>query len=383
MGSRVLHVTTVHSVYDTRIYEKQCLSLRQRGWSVHLIATDEARFTDRQPPHVMVRLVRVCKWRAARVLFSSVSLLPILFDRRFKIVHVHDPELLPLCVLLQATGRIVVFDMHEDIPRQILQKHWLPSWSRKTLSAAYRMIERLVLPWIPVVFAENSYPQSRPYVRRSVMVRNYPSIDRVRVYRETRHHDVFTAVYVGDVTAVRGVETMCEAVVALRAEGLAIDLEIIGRCSDDVARRLAERHSGSNSSIRFLGRLPYEEAMRRASKAHVGLSLLWPLPNYADSLPTKILEYFLLGLPVVASTGTLGGRLVAEARGGRVVDARSSHQLQCALRELAKDAPAREAMAQAGMHYTRERFDWEQEADRLDAFYRELLGLGESDQKTR
>ena len=35
---KVCHITTVHKVYDVRIFHKQCCSLKKRGFNVSLIA---------------------------------------------------------------------------------------------------------------------------------------------------------------------------------------------------------------------------------------------------------------------------------------------------------------------------------------------------------
>ena len=37
----VCHVTTVHSRYDVRIFEKECISLAELGYNVTLIVNDQ------------------------------------------------------------------------------------------------------------------------------------------------------------------------------------------------------------------------------------------------------------------------------------------------------------------------------------------------------
>jgi glycosyltransferase involved in cell wall biosynthesis len=68
-------------------------------------------------------------------------------------------------------------------------------------------------------------------------------------------------------------------------------------------------------SLEVLGFLPHRRAMEIAGGASAGLSLLHDLPNYADSLPTKVIEYLEMGLPVVASD-LPGTRAAVAGRGG-------------------------------------------------------------------
>jgi glycosyltransferase involved in cell wall biosynthesis len=49
------------------------------------------------------------------------------------------------------------------------------------------------------------------------------------------------------------------------------------------------------------GFMPHPAAMEAVAEAAVGLCPLEDQPNYRHSLPTKVLEYLALGVPVVAS----------------------------------------------------------------------------------
>ena len=54
-------------------------------------------------------------------------------------------------------------------------------------------------------------------------------------------------------------------------------------------------------SLEIVGPLPHFEAMAVVAGASVGFSLLHDLPNYRASMPTKVIEYLAMGVPVVAS----------------------------------------------------------------------------------
>ena len=122
---------------------------------------------------------------------------------RPQVVHFHDPELIPLGVILKCFGYRVVYDVHEDLPRQVLTKYWLPAVARWPVSWAMSACEWLaarifdaIVPAEPVI--ARRFP---PY--KSVLVQNFPILDELVKtdsipYKERPPH--FT--YVGGITVI-------------------------------------------------------------------------------------------------------------------------------------------------------------------------------------
>ena len=75
--------------------------------------------------------------------------------------------------------------------------------------------------------------------------------------------------------------------------------EVRRRCPD--APILLPGIGAQAGDLRWLGFLRSEEALARVSGSLAGLSLLNDLPNYRVSLPTKIVEYCVLGVPVITT----------------------------------------------------------------------------------
>ncbi|MEO0080146.1 MAG: glycosyltransferase, partial [candidate division WOR-3 bacterium] len=128
LASEVCVLTTVHSPDDARIFHKEVKTLRSAGYTVAFIAP--ARRPKADLKH---RLLGLC-----RGLIQALG-------TKARVFHLHDPELLPVGLVLKALGKSVVYDIHEDYPQQIKDKHYLPRWLRPIISWGLAGLEQLVV----------------------------------------------------------------------------------------------------------------------------------------------------------------------------------------------------------------------------------------------
>lgn len=279
MTLSVLVVTTVHHPDDNRIREKTVRTLASRFEVIYAARpglSDAAGLT-----WVPLRGGRIRRNLAAWRVGAFV---------RFDVLSIHDPELVPLGILVRLLRRKqVVFDMHEDVPAQILTKAWVPSPLRRPVAAAVGLLLRVAERVLVFTVAERSYLERLDLDHP--VVANYPEVEGLPLVEGPRPA---AAVYVGDVTEERG---LLEAVQACARLGL--PLTIVGRVDDRFRERLQTEAGGS--ILRMTGRLPHAQAMQEVASAAVALSPLRDLPNYRRSIPTKVLEYLAIGVPVVAS----------------------------------------------------------------------------------
>ena len=107
----VAHLTTVHHPQDPRIFHKQCKTLRDAGYGVHLVAQRETSAT---VDGIRIHALPVVEGRRARLRLQPY-VYRIARSIPASVYHIHDPELIPLLWLLkQTTGAVVIYDMHED-----------------------------------------------------------------------------------------------------------------------------------------------------------------------------------------------------------------------------------------------------------------------------
>ena len=142
MNAKVCVLTTVHPPFDTRIFYKQARTLARAGYKVVLIAQHNR---DEMVDGVKIVALPKPRNRFARIFGLTWRAFHLALRERAEIYHFHDPELLPIGVLLKIFTRAkVIYDVHEDVPEQILTKHWIPCLLRRPLAGVFNAFEKLM-----------------------------------------------------------------------------------------------------------------------------------------------------------------------------------------------------------------------------------------------
>lgn len=368
---RVVHVTSVHQAGDTRIFLKECVTLARAGYDVHLVAPGTPG-TVQNRMGVKVHGISSEISRARRMIWTGRRAVSIALALKPDVLHLHDPELLLHVIMARHRCRRIVFDMHEDLPKAILSKSWLPSALRKPLAAVARHAERMLLGGIDVVFAEDSYIEGREWVEHHVTIRNLPIAARLCSVVTTPATPAKLG-YLGSVTPTRGCLTILHVLAELDARGVETGLECIGPSPGEVeteTTRLAGLLRLEN--VTFYGYMPADQGYDVLARCSIGLALLHPVPNYISSYPTKMFEYMALGIPVVASDFPLYRTIIEDTGAGVVVDPLDVHAIAEVIASLLADPERCREMGRRGREAVRTRYSWEGEAGRLTDLYADL-----------
>ena len=234
MEEIVCHVTTLHPRDDIRVFFKECVSLAQRlNRRVFLVVADGKGPSEESGVHIVDVNGKHRRGLVRRIANAYAAYRKVL-SLKPHVVHLHDPELIFVGFALRLRGFRVVYDMHENLPKQIITKHWIPSWVRPSIAFFVKLLERVLLPSMAVVFAEMSYSRDYPWLKNTVTVLNLPRISSLlSVAAEKKKNYSFC--YVGAVSTQRGGRVTLEALAALRGKNIPVEFECVGAVESDLA----------------------------------------------------------------------------------------------------------------------------------------------------
>ncbi len=366
---RVAHVTSVHRSDDPRIYLKECATLAAAGYDVTLIGRGDAPAT----AAFGVDFVSLgeASGRLTRMLVMPIRVLRAARRVRADLYHLHDPELLPVGIVLKLLGLRVVYDAHEDLPRQIAYKPYIPGWAQRPVALAAGALEQGAVRVLDGVVAATPRIAARFPAGKVTLVQNYPldsefAAGPARPYGERPP----LVAYVGRLTREIGAIVMADAarIVAPRRD---VRFTLAGPIEPELAETITRRTSAV--LVELPGRLDRTEVVALLHDARVGLVLFQPVANYVEAYPTKLFEYMASELPVVASDFPVWREIVAEVDCGLLADPTDPIAVADAIEELLADPERAAAMGRRGRQAVLERYRWEPQGARLVTLYGELL----------
>jgi glycosyltransferase involved in cell wall biosynthesis len=290
------------------------------------------------------------------------------------VYHFHDPELIPLGLLLAARGKVVVYDIHEDAPADILHKEYIPRRFRRPLMWCVRKLEDAacrrfsgIIAATPTI-AERFYPVNP----NTVVVRNYPILDEFAPNVDLPWNKRPPAVaYIGSISERRGIREILRALAVLPSPSPA-EMMLAGPFSPHGLLTELEGIPGW-ARVQYLGVLDRPAIANLLSRVRLGLLVLQPEPNFVNAMPIKLFEYMAAGIPVIASNFPLWRQIIGDAGCGLLVDPQDPQAIARAIEYLLRHDAEAEAMGRRGRKAASELYNWNSEERVLLKFYSDLL----------
>ncbi|QQS44832.1 MAG: glycosyltransferase family 4 protein [Acidobacteriota bacterium] len=169
------------------------------------------------------------------------------------------------------------------------------------------------------------------------------------VRRETGLEEKFIVSYIGTHGMSHALGVVLQAAARLR-DDRSIHFLFIGEGAEK-ARLKAQARELNLSNVTFIDEQPREKLLAYYRASDVSLAPLKRLPIFRKVLPSKLFELMGAGCPVICSVEGEAARLVAASEAGICIEPENVESLVGAIRDLRKDATARERMSRNGRSY--------------------------------
>ncbi len=301
-NNMVLIASSVHNWNDLRIYHKEALTICRLANTKLMGVANGFEPEQIESLEVMLLPAAVKGGSLDRILTRlgrQIHISRELLHNNYRVFHFHDPELIIVAWLAKLRGCKVIYDMHEDAMHMLKGRDWLPGFAAAFLGRMMRCLEwGSGLIFDELILAEKSYAKHAKGKKKSLVL-NYPLPIQSKDPSKRLPDESLKLVYVGSLTHARGIGDLIDAVVELAGGEIPVQLFLFGDCCEATLREKIDR--AEEYGVQYQGWIPVLELIDEMSNYHVGVSPLHDLPNYRYSLPTKILDYFSFGLPVVSS----------------------------------------------------------------------------------
>lgn len=362
---KITHLTTVHPRNDVRVLHKQCVSLAEAGIETKLLVADGLG----NEVHKGVQIIDIGDYRNSRLKRLTAGrnvMLKFALQNDSDIYQIHDPELLKIGIALKKRGKKVVFDSHEDVPKQILYKAWLgPLFIRKILSKLYNSYEKRTVKRLDGLISVIDEITDKFECSQTATLKNYPIISLYKQYKQSPEEKNKQIVYVGSITKERGIYDCIQAMKYLPD---AYTFVLIGKFQSEKFKEECESLT-EWSRVKYLGFKSMEEVAPIIGESFLGLSVLHPEENYLTSLPTKGFEYLAAGTPVIMSDFEYWAPYFKGC--GELIEPQQPKLIADAIIRLIHDKKRYLQMQENGLKQAKI-FSWESEAKKMIEFINKL-----------
>jgi len=365
---KITHLSSVHSRNDTRIFIKQCRSLAASGYVTSLVVADG--IADELKDGVSIYGIPKATGRLKRILNTPKIVFAKAVALDSDLYHFHDPELIPVGLKLKRLGKRVVFDSHEDVPRQMLAKPYLHPSLLRLIAGALTVYERFACRKLDGIIT------ATPFIREKFLkinpntlnINNYPLINELdsAVPWSDKYNEVC---YVGGITAVRGIREVVQACGLLHSHAR---LNLVGMFSENKVAAEVKDFPGW-SRINELGFVDRGGVRAVLGRSVAGLVTFLPLPNHIDAQPNKMFEYMSSSIPVIASNFPLWREIIEGNNCGLCVDPLDPKAIAAAIDYLVQNPAVARQMGENGRQAVLSKYNWSTEEKKLLGFYEKIF----------
>ncbi|RLB95628.1 MAG: hypothetical protein DRH50_03630 [Deltaproteobacteria bacterium] len=382
---RVCFLSSMHPPLDKRVFEKEAVSLAERGYEVILIAPDR---TEKSWVERGCKIVTYKKgggslrYRAMRLWLLFKKALRIKAD----VYHANEVDSWILAVLLKIFrfGRSkVIFDVHEHYVSIIARR--FPSFIRPFVEKLVKLLFRMLTPLTDhLIFAKSTIVCDYSVNGKYTVVYNFSFskvAESLAASLETNHRNKregeFVAIYTGLINKMRCWPEILEAASLAKERIKDLRLVFIGEFNDGTEEEFRRKidELGLEGCVNYMKWMPLNELYIHLLTADVGLvTLRSGEMNHIYAMPHKMFDYMAAGLPVIIPNFSVEiVPMLEDCKCGVAVKTDDSQKLAEALIYFYENPDERRRMGERGRKAVIKSFNWEGEREKLFRVYEELI----------
>lgn len=370
-------LSSMHPARDKRVFDKEAVSLAEAGFTVSHLCPGTPNEAG------VERGVRIRTYPRPQGMKGRLKQLLMLYrlglDEDADVYHCNEVDSWGVGVALRMLrGKRCVFDVHEHYPSTFAESRF-PLWLQPAVVWGVRLVLRLLTPFTDrIVLAKRSVSDDfNTTAERKVLVRNYTPLAGLSFAQEPVSPAVkaqYSLVHLGLFSKSRGWPQVLDAIAVMRNRNLR--LLVIGEINDGSHEEFSERvfKLGLSDRVTLIDWMPFNKAFLHLLASDIGIVAFQPgVLNHVYAMPHKMFDYMAAGLPVVLPNFAVEvAPVVKESECGVLIDPADPQDIADKLDSLLDDPDEMRAMGKRGREAVRQRYNWEAEAARLVAMYKEL-----------
>ena len=368
-GDKVCMISSSRNALEQRMFLKEATSLARTGYCVSIVAPHPR---DEVVSGISIRAVPKFDSRLSRMIRTTWYVYREALRQKAQVYHFHNTELMPVGWLLKLQGKRVFYDVREDTPADIRDRFYIPRYARPVVANAVDIAEKFSGRFLDGIIAATDHIGERFLTAKTAVVQNFPLLDEYSPESVPYLQREPMVLYIGTITPVRGLLELVDAMGLLPAE-LPARLSI-GGAFDPPALETEARQKAGWKRTDHAGWQNRQGLLDLLGKARIGVVPFLPAANHTDCQPTKLFEYMVAGLPVVATDLLQVGKIVRDAQCGILVEPGNPQAMANAIQWLLEHPQEAEEMGLRGRQAILRTYNWNSQAHLLVQMYRRVTG---------
>lgn len=354
---KIVHVGYAHRPNDIRIFQKECTSLAKYGHEVIYVTSEmNGEFVNDSCSNVEVITVKLQKTnKKLPFLLYCKDVKKVLDSLNADVYHFHEVVLLSVLLYMRKKGKRVIYDMHEDYPRQLQ-----PGLYRRRgkilgtlLITITEIYENYCIRKADYVITATPHIEERckKLTNTVTCIANYPIIYNDKNDTKSFVEREKIVCYTGGISETNGVFSIVKAM-----EQVDGTLHLAGNLPKELREQLMEYDGWSK--VCELGYVGREEVQKVLQESMAGLVVYLPAGNTVEALPNKLFEYMEAALPVIVSDFPLWKEIVEKNQCGICVNPNAPEEIAEAINRILSNPKWAEEMGRNGKRLIQEKCNW-------------------------